>query len=268
MTEGYYSRQSFLGTDSETIYRGITAAIVGLGGGGSHIGQQLAHIGVGNFFLIDPDSIERPNLNRTIGARRLDGWFRTRKPCVSARLIKGVNPWARVRRIAHRWQDNAALLRSADVIFGCVDGFKERDELEAMARRYLIPYIDIGMDVHKVGQYYAISGQVIVSIPGQACMRCMRFLSESKLAEEARRYGAAGHNPQVVWPNGVLASVAVGAFVKIFTPWTPEPQTSTYLEYEGNAQTVQVSNRLYGINHLSCEHYPVTNVGDPFWQPQ
>src|ERR1700730_12183464 len=39
-------------------------------------------------------------------------------------------------------------LRRCDVIFGCVDSYRERDELERFMRRFLIPYIDIGMDVH------------------------------------------------------------------------------------------------------------------------
>ena len=39
-------RQSFLGADAEIVLRRSKAALVGLGGGGSHIAQQLAHIGL------------------------------------------------------------------------------------------------------------------------------------------------------------------------------------------------------------------------------
>jgi hypothetical protein len=266
MPDGVFLRQSFLGEKSESIFRDARVAIVGLGGGGSHIAQQLAHIGVGRFLLIDPDIMELKNLNRTVGGRRIDPILRRRKIKVSRRLIKGINPCARVRCMSAKWEEVGDALRGTDAIFGCLDGFKERCELETMARRYHIPYFDIGMDVHEIGASYAISGQVIVSLPGQACMRCMRFLSDKKLAEEAGKYGAAGNNPQVIWPNGVLASVAVGTFVKVFTPWCTTLQTSTYLEYEGNSQALQVSNRLLGVNLQDCQHFSSDSLGDPFWK--
>ena len=75
-------------------------------------------------------------------------------------------------------------------------------------------YIDIGMDVHGE-KPPVIGGQVVLSSPGRLCMRCMGLLTEAKLAEEAARYGKAGSRPQVVWPNGVLASTAVGLGVEL-----------------------------------------------------
>ena len=50
-----------------------------------------------------------------------------------------------------KWQERPDLMDQCDVVFGCVDTFAGRRDLEAECRRYLIPYIDIGMDVHKVG---------------------------------------------------------------------------------------------------------------------
>lgn len=41
-------------------------------------------------------------------------------------------------------------------------------------------------------------------------MTCIGFLIEEKLAAEAARHGNAGGRPQVVRPNGVLVSTAVG----------------------------------------------------------
>jgi tRNA A37 threonylcarbamoyladenosine dehydratase len=40
-----FSRQSFLGPDSQQIIEAATVGVVGLGGGGSQIVQALAHIG-------------------------------------------------------------------------------------------------------------------------------------------------------------------------------------------------------------------------------
>jgi hypothetical protein len=101
-------------------------------------------------------------------------------------------------------------------------------------------YIDIGMDVHGK-EKPVIGGQVILSSPGGPCMRCIGFLTEEKLAQEAARYGNAGARPQVVWPNGVLASTAIGLAVDLVTNWTGRTRSYEYLVYDGNEGTVKQS---------------------------
>lgn len=228
-----YSRQSFLGAQSESIFANLRAGIVGLGGGGSHVAQQLAHVGVGHFAVFDPDVVEFPNLNRTVGATHEDALKRSPKVRVSERLIKGVNPYAEVWPHQSEWQDHLASLRSCDVVFGCLDGFMRRAELEKSCRRAMTPLIDIGMDVFK-GTPYSIAGQIIVSMPGKPCFRCFHFIKQEDLDREGARYGEAGPNPQVIWPNGALASSAVGAFVLLFSPWCDVSERVSFLGYDGN----------------------------------
>ena len=139
-------RQSFLGAESDQILSSLRVAIVGLGGGGSHIAQQLAHVGIGNFVLIDFDRIDASNLNRLVGATAKDVKQTTLKVEIIRKRIKAINPLANVKSIAEHWQEPEAsiCLRDCDAIFGCVDRFADRRDLEATARRYLIPYIDKG----------------------------------------------------------------------------------------------------------------------------
>ncbi len=260
------ARQEFLGNDSDEILASCRVGIIGLGGGGSHIAQQLAHLGVGTFVLVDPDKVEDHNLNRLVGATAEDAERGTAKVAVLRRLIKGINPGAKVNCIRNRWQEEPLGLRDCDVLFGCVDSYGARNELERIARRFLIPYIDIGMDVTPGENGYVISGQVILSMPGELCLWCVGFLTEGLLAEEAARYGAAGGRPQVVWPNGVLASTAVGNFVQLITPWHDPQRSTTYLEYDGNAHTLLPSNRLRYVEGKRCKHFSSsTDLGDPFW---
>lgn len=141
-------RQRFLGEDSTEILGRLRIAIVGLGGGGSHIAQQLAHIGVEHVVLMDPDRVEASNLNRLVGATVKDVEAKEWKARISSRTVRGVNPKARMVAVRKRWQERAELIRDCDVVFGCVDSFAARSELKKIARRYLVPYIDIGMDVH------------------------------------------------------------------------------------------------------------------------
>ena len=258
-------RQSFLGADSEIVLGRSRAALVGLGGGGSHIAQQLAHIGLGNFLVIDPDFIEDTNLNRLVGATMEDVRLGTSKVDIAERVIKAVNPAAEVVKHLANWTEVTAELRDADVIFACVDSISCRNELETFARRFLIPLIDIGMDVHESSGEFSIGGQVMLSMPGKPCMRCMGLVTDDALAKEAARYGAAGGKPQVVWPNGTLASIAVGFFMKLVTPWETHKPTPLLLEYDGDLQTVVPSNKLAYLPP-NCKHFDSLNeLGDPFW---
>jgi molybdopterin-synthase adenylyltransferase len=263
------SRQSFLGPNADRIIQSATVGIVGLGGGGSHIVQQLTHVGFQNYMLYDGDVIEDSNLNRLIGGTVEDVRAKRQKIKIAMQLIKGLQPDALIKAIPSRWQDDPLSLRSCDIVFGCVDGFAERRELEVTTRRYLIPLIDIGMDVQAsvAGQPPRMGGQVILSMPTDLCMTCMGFLNDQTLAKEAALYGAAGSRPQVVWPNGVLASTAVGIAVDLLTDWSHSLRGSLYLSYDGNKNTMQSHVRMQYLNGVDCPHFPRDDMGDVTFKP-
>lgn len=260
-----HSRQSFLGERSEERLQTASAAVIGLCGGGSHVSQQLAHIGVGNLLLIDPDRADDTNTNRMVGLTEQDAEDEEYKVHVLERKLRLVNRNVNIRGFARPWQEVPDALKRCNVIFGCVDSMTAREQLERFARRYAIPYIDVGMDVHGEEGRYFIAGQVITSLASRPCMRCMGFITEAKLAAEQARYGAAGGRPQVVWPNGVLASTAVGAFMSLYTPWNAETTPAIYIEYDGNRNVLAPSNRLQYLEGVPCEHFVGTEgVGDIF----
>jgi hypothetical protein len=261
------ARQSFLGPRSDETLHKTEVAIVGLGGGGSHIAQQLAHLGVGNFLLLDADRIEDTNLNRLVGGRASDVKRGLRKVFIAKRLIKAINPKSTVRAKPTNWQEQTSLLQECDIAFGCIDSLIARSEFEAFARRCMVPLIDIGMDVHQINDEFVISGQVALSMPGLPCMRCMGILNDQALKKEAEQYGKAGSRPQVIWPNGVLASTAVGYFVQLTTPWQRSQSPPLLMEYDGNTQTVTASSKVPYLPKI-CSHYAeMGNLGDPFWSP-
>ena len=182
-----HKRQSFLGANSEAEIAQCVVGIVGLGGGGSHIVQQLSHVGFKKYVIFDDDIVEESNLNRLIGAKRIDVQAATSKLHVAKMMVYGLEPGAEVKACPSRWQDHPEVLRSCHLVFGCVDTYGGRNELEICTRRYLINYIDIGMDVIQVGETpLVIGGQIISSIPGDLCMHCMGFLNEEVLSAEGR----------------------------------------------------------------------------------
>lgn len=262
MSKDRYSRQSFLGANSEELISRCTVGVPGLGGGGSHIVQQLAHIGFQRYVIYDYDAVEESNLNRLVGADLTDALAETPKLHLAKKMIYSLQPNATIRGFACKWQDKPEPLRECQIVLGCVDSYKTREELEIACRRYLMHYIDIGMDVHGKDKP-VIGGQIIQSSPGGLCMKCMGFLTDEKLAAEAARYGDAGHRPQVIWPNGVLASNAVGLAVDLVTNWTRRARSHAYLAYDGNEGTVRESLTLRNLAIKECPHFSVSEVGDP-----
>lgn len=263
-----YSRQSFLGPESEEQLGTIRIGLLGFGGGGSHVGQQLAHLGAGSVRVADGDRIDNSNLNRLVGATTADVRARRLKVEIARRIVSAVNRQADIITHDGPWQERAELFRSCDILVGCVDSFAQRQEAEILARRFAIPYIDIGMDVHQVGDDPPrIGGQLILSMPGGPCMTCFGFLTPEKLGREAARYGDAGGRPQVVWSNGVLASSAVGVIVDLVTGWTRMRDRIVYLSYDGNLGTLTDHVRLRHLRWSSCPHFPESAVGMPRFSP-
>jgi len=219
---------------------------------------------VQHYALADPQSADNSNLNRLVGATLADAASETPKVAIAHRLITQLNPQSCVDVIRDRWQAESAKLIHCSVIFGCVDSFSEREQLERFCRRFLIPYIDVGMDVIQYEDEFRIVGQVAQSFPGAPCLRCMGIINEHILKREADNYGSAGPQPQVVWANGVLASTAVSLFVRLFTDWGPK-QELVYLEYNGNDSCMAESPRLRHVRKESCSHYEQGSLGDPLF---
>lgn len=256
-----YDRQSFLGTFSQDTLSRITIGVVGLGGGGSHIIQQLAHIGIQNYILYDPDYVSKSNLNRLVGATVEDAKVKRLKFDVACRMIKGLQHKANIMGGPTIWQENPDTIMEADIVVGCVDGLAVRRELEAECRRYLLPYLDIGMDIHTNGENPVMSGQIQLSMPGAICMNCSDYLSEDGLAEEANNYGAGGGLPQVVWPNAILAASAIGILIDLVTGWIGDQRTYRYIDYIGNQNLLEDNGAIDFIKEKSCVHYLVKKAG-------
>lgn len=214
--------------------RAARVGIVGSGGGGSHVIQQLTYLGVGTLVVADGDRIEVSNLNRLIGAtpprrRRslLDHAFgRGRgdvgrlKVDVMRRLAFQIAGCDTVVALAEHFPSKATVqaLRTCDVIVACVDRLQVRDDLNRLCKRYLIPLIDIGLEIvpaeGEVGGVTAIPGRATKVQPDGPCLRCQGIIDDDKLARErgGRPLGYTGDarvpDPAVVTLNGSIASLA------------------------------------------------------------
>ncbi len=258
-----YSRQGFLGAKADAIIDQTVVGIIGLGGGGSHIGQQLSHLGLRRFVLCDHDRISESNLNRLVGATVRDVEKSELKTNIAERNIRNLHKNAEIINCPKKWEDCFNDLIGCDLIVGCLDSFSARRDLEGFCRRNLIPLIDVGMDVVDENGSYEIYGQVILSMPGKPCMHCMGFLNAEMLGLEAQKYGVAGENPQVVWSNGILCSTAVGIVVDLLTDWSKQLRDTMFISFKGSVFSLKQDSRIPFPSDHHCQHYAFTEVGDP-----
>lgn len=195
-------------------------AIVGLGGTGSQVAVQLAHLGVGALVLVDPDRVEATNLSRLVGATRAD--VGRAKVEVLAAAAGAINPTVTVQPILASVLDiDPVLLAPADVVVCATDGHGSRALLTELAQQYLVPVVDLGVEVIPDARGLRAGGGVRVLRPGGWCLHCAgtldaglvreEYLDDTERALEAERGYLRGANapaPAVISLNGVVASLA------------------------------------------------------------
>lgn len=157
--EARYVRNLPALTEAEClILRTKRVLVVGCGGLGGHIIDQLARIGIGSLRVVDGDVFEASNLNRQLLSEvPLLGVSKVK---AAAERISRVNPDIQVEAVeAFLIQANAVgLLEGCDVAIDALDNIPSRKILACACEEAGIPYI-----------YGAIQGwiaQMAVSMPG------------------------------------------------------------------------------------------------------
>jgi molybdopterin/thiamine biosynthesis adenylyltransferase len=230
MNERYSRNEAMFGADGQAKIGNSRVAIVGVGGLGSHVAQQLAYLGVNHYALIDFDIVTDSSLNRLIGATAADVEARAKKVTVAERVIMAVNPPADVTPVdgSVADADTARHLAAADIVFGCVDHDVHRLEIMELAARHARPYFDLATDVHLEAAGLTWGGRVAFC-DGTRCLACLPEILDQRAIALARMdpqqrdadrriYGVDRNaldeiGPSVVSLNGVVASLAVTEFM-------------------------------------------------------
>ena len=253
----------------------LRVGIVGLGGTGSVVAQQLAHLGITNFLLIDPDIIEETNLNRLAGATIKDvGVAKTK---TAERHIKSINPSACVITNEGTILDasTATLLKGTDFIFCCTDSHASRVVLNQMAYQYFIPCIDMGVSItSKDGRVTHITGRVQMLSPGLGCLTCGNLLDSEAvrrefMTEEYRQadpyiIGEPQPQPAVMSLNSTMASFAITMFLGAVTGM---PVQSRYQIYNGITGTMRSVTGAIDPCCIVCSKNGASGKGDDWPLP-
>jgi molybdopterin/thiamine biosynthesis adenylyltransferase len=225
----------------------IRIAIVGLGGTGSIVAQQLVHLGVRHFVLVDPDVIEETNLNRVVGATRSD--VGRTKVSVAATYLETFYQEIFVDHVVGDVTRDAAArkLVDADLIFCCTDSHGSRSIIQQVSYQHLIPCIDLGTTITQTeGKITGIFGRVQLLAPGLPCLWCSELLNAAEVRRDMmddseRRLdpyivGAREPAPSVISLNGTVVSLAVSMLLGIVAG---APIDTTHLVYNARASSLR-----------------------------
>lgn len=208
----------------------MKVGIVGCSGTGSPLIEQLVRLGIGELLLIDPDKIEKKNLNRIFNSTMKDAINGTYKVEVLKKAINNIGLGTIVNTHDQNIYASKAIINdiaSCDIIFGCVDSVDGRHLLNQISTFYLIPYFDVGVKLTSNGEggINQIMGTVHYMQPGGSSLRTRGVYSDEELRaasmfrtnreayEEQKKSGYIVDinvdSPAVISINTQLASMAV-----------------------------------------------------------
>lgn len=269
------------GQVSRSLLRDASVAVVGLSGGGSQVATQLGALGIGEIIGIDAQRIAGDNLVATDGFGWADVLFRRRKTAALRSKLWWINRSVRFTQVKALVPEKPAVeaLKRADVIVGCVNNLNARADLQEIAWRYCIPYVDIGLGLYPLdpdgdlSEIASMSGNVFTGVPGGACLWCTGFLTDKKLEAEAgganRSYLRTTLSQKgqctaafVTTFNGVLAGLAASDVLQLLLGYAPA--LSVRKQYDALGGTV--AEMLVHKSSTCPKCASILAAGDPLWQ--
>jgi len=193
------NRQAITIADQLTLFRS-RVAVIGCGGLGGYVIEELARLGVGIIVAIDPDVFEEHNLNRqllsspaTLGLAKVDA---------AAARVAEINPAVTLVpiQVAYNPENGKELLEGSRVIVDALDSISTRLALAKTCTELGIPMVH-----GAIGGWY---GQVATQFPGDdTVQKLYRRWVEGKGVEQ--KLGNPSFTPALV------ASIEVAEVCKI-----------------------------------------------------
>jgi len=136
--------------------------VVGCGGLGGYVVEQLARLGVGNLLAVDPDVFEEHNLNRQL-LSSLDQLGKSKVDAAVAR-VGAINPAVTVtpRQVAFSAANGDELFSGVQLVVDALDSIPVRLELAEVCNRLNLPLVH-----GAIGGWY---GHLTTQFPGDKCI--------------------------------------------------------------------------------------------------
>lgn len=179
-----------LGTVHDLL-QNLEIAVVGMGGLGSPIAEQLVRMGTGTVTIVDSDVLDTPsNVRRIIGSTPSDLRCHTplAKVDVVGRHLDQIGLGAPVRRVTGdvRHERIFRNLLDTDVVICGTDNHGSRAILNELASTYLLPVIDVGVQAgaKRNADLAALVAEICVLTPVTPCLWCRERISADVIRAE------------------------------------------------------------------------------------
>lgn len=239
---GLRTAQTF-GENTYSKLKRLKVGVIGCSGTGSIVVEQLVRLGVKDLVLIDPDIIEKKNLNRILNSKISHVAAKKFKVLALEEAIDSFGLNTRLSSYPVNLFDDINALRSlieCDVIFGCTDSVDSRHLLNQLCSFYLLPYFDIGVKLiaDGYGGISKICGSVHYIQPFKSSLftRGVYNLEDLRASSQFRKNpleyehlrknsyisNVNVDNPAVISVNMMIASCGINEFLNRIHPYKGE----------------------------------------------
>lgn len=274
--DAFFDRQvRAFGKDIQRVLSGLHIGIVGLGGTGSPVAEQLCRLGVGRISLFDGDRLEVTNVNRVYGSRTTDAG--ELKVHIAKQHLDDIGLGALIEAFPQHITEVGAAkaLRDCDVVFGCTDKELPRAILIQLSLSYSIPVFDLGVliDSHD-GKILGVHGRVTTLMAGEACLFCRGRISSEAIRIESlsdadrKNQIREGYAPELQEPapaviafTSMTASVAVSELLQRLTGFMGRQRQSSEVLLAMDQSRIR-TNRIAPKEGCICGDLSVWGRGD------
>jgi len=137
----YQRNRKTISTSEQMTLFHSRVAVIGCGGLGGYVVEELARLGVGNIIVIDPDVFEEHNLNRQLLSNIAN--LGQAKVQAAVKRVEEINPAVTVvpSQIAFSLENGVDLLEGCQVVVDALDSIKVRLELADVCAALKIPLV-------------------------------------------------------------------------------------------------------------------------------
>lgn len=266
-------------TEGQKLISQAKVGIIGVGGTGSPIAEQLCRLGVADFMLIDPDRISPSNITRVYGTS-YPSIRKSSKPLdfkvnIIAEHLKNIRPYIDVKVFNQNVvkTEICSSLIDRDILFLCTDEHWGRSIVNQLCYQYLIPTINLGVRITSdAGKITNAIGVLDVLRPGKPCLWCKQFLRSERISAESmpnNYYAGLKHEgyvedinipePSVISFTSSVASTATSIFIQFMTNFMGPTGNISRISWDFlTGLTTRGTTNI--INDCVCQH--VKGYGD------
>lgn len=176
-----------IGMSAQAQLECMEIGIVGLGGTGSIIAEQLVRMGVKKLWLVDNDVFEPSNWSRLYGST----WENINQNQFKVDIVKAhlnrINPNTTLIGIKKSVMTKEALqtLANCNVIFSCLDRHAPRAVINELSYQCFIPVIDVGVGIQR-DHDNVIGGAARATLigPEMPCLFCQEIVRPEMITAE------------------------------------------------------------------------------------